>query len=164
MPAEPLLRLLGRCTTHDTDMASCQAKLAEGATNCFIYMQEDALTLGTIGVEAEHLIESTACRSSCRSRRMDHRLNQFLLLADLRLVGGSGAGGAQITIEAGGGCPARVEERIPHHPAAKISILDSLTTTELLGTPATAASPSPRHAPRSTTSISSSSATWSPAC
>ena len=65
MPAEPLLRLLGRCTTHDADVAGCQAKLTEGATSCFIYLQEDAPTLGTIGVEAEHLIEVHGLRLCC---------------------------------------------------------------------------------------------------
>eukprot|EP01046_Picozoa_sp_COSAG06_P106192 COSAG06_NODE_52464_length_305_cov_1.000000_1_plen_82_part_10 len=64
MPAEPLLRLIGRCTSHDTTVASCQAKLAQGITSCFIYLQEDALALGAMAVQAGQTIETHGLQDS----------------------------------------------------------------------------------------------------
>lgn len=103
LPAEPLLRLLGRCTTHDTTIPSCQAKLATGVTSCFIYLQEDAVALGAMAVQAGQTIETHGLRDTLLQVQADWQVGaaSSLLLADLQLVGGSG-GAAQLNIQADG--------------------------------------------------------------
>ena len=103
MPAEPLLRLLGRCTSHDTTVASCQAKLAQGITSCFIYLQQDALALGAMAVYAGQTIETHGLRDIVLQVQADWEIgaSASLLLADLRLVGGSG-GVAQFNVQGDG--------------------------------------------------------------
>ena len=131
MPAEPLLRLIGRCTSHDTTMASCQAKLVEGITSCFIYLQEDALALGSMAIEGEQTIETHGLRDSMLQIQADWeiRATASLLLADLRLVGGSG-GNVQIDVQNDGALTlqhAQMDGGIIAS-AGFVSILDSLLT------------------------------------
>jgi hypothetical protein len=103
MPAEPLLRLIGRCTSHDTSVTSCQAKLAQGIASCFIYLQEDVLALGAMVVQAGQTIETHGLRDSVLQVQADWDIGATasLLLADLRLVGGSG-GATHFTVQADG--------------------------------------------------------------
>ena len=131
MPAEPLLRLIGRCTSHDTTIASCQAKLAQGITSCFIYLQEDALLLGTMAIEGEQTIETHGLRDHVLQIQADWeiRATASLLLSYLRIVGGSG-GDVQFDVQNDGALTlqhAQMDGGVIAS-AGVVSILDSLLT------------------------------------
>jgi hypothetical protein len=143
MPAEPLLRLIGRCTSHDTTMASCQAKLAQGITSCFIYLQADAVALGAMAVQAGQTIETHGLRDTMLQVQADWEVGaaSSLLLADVQLVGGSG-GAAQLNIQADGALTLQHAQMDGGAIASSgfVSVLDSiLTNAQMMNTASTAA-------------------------
>eukprot|EP01045_Picozoa_sp_COSAG04_P008600 COSAG04_NODE_480_length_13676_cov_4.040657_1_plen_998_part_00 len=154
---------VGDCLYGYVDVPSCLANVVSGMVSCFIYLQADALALETVAAGEPFEVHGNGEPLLQLQADWTVASGASLLLADLRLVGGSGAGGVQLDIEAGGELSLqRVEMqdgRIAF--AGTVSMLDStLTTTELLGTPATAAlTLSGGTLTGSTTSISSGSAT-----
>ena len=170
LPAEPLLRLIGRCTSHDTDIPSCQAKIATGVTSCFIYLQQDALALGTMQIAAEQYIEVHGLRDQLLQVQADWSVasTASLVLADLHLVDGSGSAAAHFTVETGGQATLQHVQMDGANIAVSgtVSVVEStLTNSRLLSTSSAATlSLSGGSVASSTVSISSGSSCTMDGC
>eukprot|EP01050_Picozoa_sp_SAG11_P049059 SAG11_NODE_26600_length_343_cov_0.659836_1_plen_99_part_10 len=84
-------------------MPSCLADIARGMESCFVYLQWGTGELGTISVDAGEHFEIHGNEGEPKLLiQADFGVSGVLVLADLRVVGGSGDG-SQMSVEAGGG-------------------------------------------------------------
>eukprot|EP01050_Picozoa_sp_SAG11_P010483 SAG11_NODE_1051_length_6030_cov_24.259147_3_plen_800_part_00 len=92
----------GSCLSGYVDMPSCLADIARGMENCFVYLQQDTGELGTISVDAGEHFEIHGNQGEPKLQILaDWSVGGALILADLRVMGGSGDG-SQLSVEAGG--------------------------------------------------------------
>eukprot|EP01051_Picozoa_sp_SAG22_P013146 SAG22_NODE_1443_length_4412_cov_46.750058_3_plen_792_part_00 len=90
------------CLSGYVDMPSCLADIERGMESCFVYLQRDTGALGTISVDAGEHFEIHGNQGEPKMRILaDWSVGGTLLIADLRVVGGSGEG-SQLSVEVGG--------------------------------------------------------------